>query len=196
MNAIEVLHREHMLVRKLLRCLGALTVETRVTGSLDAKAARPLLHLLERFVDWGHQDKEELHLFPHMLTHATAEEAERLGRVFAEHSQERRRLVSMYLHMEGASRGRSASVDRFITNSLLYQRLQNKHVEAEESFVLPLAQAILTPADDRRIRRGFHEIDRRLGMPKRIEEQVAVLCQRFGLEPPTSRVPRPPLIRT
>jgi len=195
MSAIEVLKREHALVRRLLRCLGALTVEARVTGVVDAKAARALLRLLERFVDWSHQDKEELHLFPHLLARATAEEAERLARVFGEHAQERRRLVAMHLHMEGAARGRSASIERFITNSLLYQRLQSKHVEAEESFVLPLAEAILTPADDRRVVRGFREIDRRLGVPRRIEEEVAALCRRFGLEPATSRVRRPELIR-
>jgi hemerythrin-like domain-containing protein len=195
MNAIEILRHEHVLVRKLLRCLGALTIETRVAGSVDATAARALLHLLERFVDWSHQDKEELHLFPHMLARATSEEAGRLARVFGEHAQERRRLVSMHLHMEGAARGHPASVDRFTTNSLLYQRLQNKHVEAEESFVLPLAEAILTTADDRRIRRGFREIDRRLGAHPRVEENIARLCLRFGLGAPTDRVPRPRLIR-
>ena len=191
MKAIEVLRHEHALVRSLLRCLGALTVETRITGKLDGKAARALLRLFERFVDWSHQDKEELHLFPHMLARATSEEAERLSQVFGEHAQERRRLVAMHVHLAGAVRGKSASVDRFIANSLLYQRLQQKHVEAEDGFVLPLAEAILTPSDDREVLKGFRGVDGRLGTPARIEHEIAALCRRFGLEEgePVTRVP-------
>jgi len=181
MKAIAALKREHRLVKQLLRCLGALTVEARVTGVLDRQAARALLRMFERFVDWSHQDKEELHLFPHMLARATSEEAERLARVFDEHAQERRRLVAMYLHLDGAASGKAASVDRFIANSLLYQRLQMKHVEAEDAFVLPLAEAILTESDDRQILKGFRVIDERLGARPEPEAELAVLCRRFGL---------------
>lgn len=117
-----------------------------------------------------------------MLARATSEEAERLARVFGEHAQERRRLVAMYMHLDGAARGKAASVDRFIANSLLYQRLQRKHVEAEDEFVLPLAEAILTESDDRRILKGFRRIDARLGASAHIEEEIAAMCRRLGLE--------------
>ena len=182
MKAIEVLRHEHVLVRRLLRCLGALTVEARVLGKLDGKAARELLSLFERFVDWSHQDKEELHLFPHMLARATSEEAERLESVFAEHAQERRRLVGMFVHLDGASRGKAAGLDRFITHSLMYQRLQRRHVESEEEFVLPLGEAILTEADDRRILKGYREIDRRLNQLGEVDGRIAALCRRFDVE--------------
>lgn len=196
MKANEILKREHVCIRRLLRCLGALTVEARVIGALDRKAARSLFRLFERFVDRSHQEKEELHLFPHMMARATTEEAEYLTRVFGEHAQERRRLVAMHVHLDGASRGKSACVDRFVANSLLYQRLQSKHVEAEEEFVLPLAEAILTPADDRRILEGFHRIDARLGTIPRLEEAIAAICRRFGIEQDVTRTRIPELILT
>ena len=182
MKAVEVLRTEHVLVKRLLRCLGALTAEGEIIGSLDEEAATGLLSLFERFVDWSHQDKEELHLFPHMLARATPQEAERLSAVVADHAQERRRLTAMYLHMDGACRGLPTSVDRFVTNSLMYQRIQHKHVEAEEDYVLPLAEVILTDTDDQRILRGFLEIDQRLGGFVAPEREVAVICRRFGIE--------------
>jgi hemerythrin-like domain-containing protein len=182
MKAIDVLKHEHVLALRLLRCLGALAAEARILGSADRRAATALLSLLERLVDWSHQDKEELHLFPHMLARATPEEAERLARVFSDHVKERRRLAAMFLHLDGACLGKEASVDRFITHSLIYQRLQRKHVDAEEHFVLPLAEAILTAADDLRILRGFRQIDERFGSVRRPDEEAALICRRFDVE--------------
>lgn len=194
MKAIEVLKYEHVLIRRLLCCLGALTAEARIVGNLDKGAAMTLLSLFERFVDWSHQDKEELHLFPHMLARATQEEAERLASVFDEHVQERRRLVGMCLHMDGACQGRQESVDRFITNSLIFQRVLRKHLSAEDEFVLPLGEAILTAADDRKILRGFREIDERLGNLCRRDEEVSAMCRRFEVDYAEEANPVPELI--
>jgi len=192
MKAIEVLRHEHVLVRRLLRCLGALTVEARILGSLDEEAATKLLSLFERFVDWSHQDKEELVLFPHLLARVDGEEAERLARVFDDHVQERRRLTAMYLHMDGACKGKPMSVDRFIANSLIYQRLQRRHVDAEETYVLHLAETILTPEDDRHMLHGFREIDRRLGNLLQLDEEIDDMCLRFDIEYVLNAAPQVP----
>lgn len=183
MKAVDVLKHEHALVRRLLDCLRALRREARARGTVDREATTALLALFERFVDWSHQDKEELHLFPHLLARATPEDSIRLACVFAEHTQERRRLVGMYLHMDAACRGEAASVERFLANARAYERLQRAHVEAEEEFVLPLGDAILTDEDDGRIRQGFHEIDGRLGKLGRLDGEVAAVCRRFEVEP-------------
>ena len=194
MQAVEELEYEHVLIHELLRCLESLTLEAHTSGVLDEKTSRPLLRLFERFVDHSHQDKEEHYLFPHLLARATADEAERLERVIREHAQERRRLVAMYLHLDGASRGRAASVDRFVANAILYQRLQRKHLETEDTFVLPLAAAILTAEGDRQILLGFQEIDARLGADLCLEEQIAALSRRCGLEHVEKRKRVPELI--
>ena len=190
MKSIEILSLEHDIVRRLLKCLGALACEARVLDSIDGEAATSLLSLLERFVDWSHQDKEELHLFPHMLAHVTPAEAERLGGVFDDHNRERRRLIGMCLHLEGAIKGESASVGRFVTNALIYTRLQQRHVDEEDGYVLPLADTVLTREDDQRILLGFRQIDRRLGGVEDVREEVNALCRRFdvgevgGVSPP------------
>ena len=184
MKAVEVLRGEHVMVRKLLDCLAALSVEARVLGSLDQDAAGSLLLLFERFVDWSHQDKEELWLFPHMLARATNEEAYLLERIISDHDAERRRLVALFLHLDGTTRGKTESLDRFVLNAVAYQRLQRSHVDAEEEVVLPLAEAILTPEDDRAIMRGFDKIDARLGRADRVEERFMAICDRFGIDSP------------
>jgi hemerythrin-like domain-containing protein len=184
MESTEILKAEHELVRRLLRCLGILCAETRIVGSLDLRTATELLAVLEAFVDWAHQDKEELHLFPNMLSHASGSEAERLERVFGDHAKERRRLVAMHLHMKGACQGREASVERFSTNALMYLRLQNRHVDEEDAYVLPLAEAMLTPEENALILRAFAQIDARVGSASDVRTQVVDLCRRFGVPPP------------
>lgn len=194
MKSIEILRAEHEIVRRLMECLGALACEARVLDNVDGEAATSLLSLLERFVDWSHQDKEELHLFPHMLARVTPEEAERLGSVFDDHARERRRLIGMCLHIEGAIQGKSVSVSRFVTNALIYTRLQRRHVDEEDGYVLPLAETVLTKEDDRRILVGFRQIDRRLGGIGDVRREVNALCRRFdvgeveGVSPPRRHV--------
>jgi len=180
-ETIDILAREHELVRLLLRCLGALSAEARIVGSLDRAAAAEVLSLLETFIDWAHQDKEELHLFPHMLSHTTPAEAERLARVFADHAQERRRLVGMYANMHGACQGRACNVDRFVDSALSYVRLQRRHVDEEDGYVIPLAESMLTPEDDVRIVDGFSKIDGRVGGDRDLAERVEALCRRCGV---------------
>ena len=184
MRTTDILAREHELVRLLLRCLGALSAEARIVGSLDRSAATSALALLETFVDWAHQDKEELHLFPHMLAHATPAEAEHLACVFADHAAERRRLVGMYANMQGACQGRECDVERFVSHALAYVRLQHRHVDEEERYVLPLAGSMLTREDDERIVGGFAKIDARAGGVDDLAERVEALCRRCGVGVP------------
>lgn len=191
MRSIDVIAAEHGLVGALLECLRALVQEARLRGRLDARAAHALLHLFEEFVDWSHQDKEELHLFPAMRARATPAEEERLARLFEEHAEERRRLVGMHLHLAGACRGRDASLERFTGNALLYLRLQRTHLAEENLYVLPLAEMLLTPEDDQRILRGFRRIDARFGAPRDLERRVAAMCGRFGVDRAGSARARP-----
>jgi hemerythrin-like domain-containing protein len=194
MKSVEIIHGEHRLVQVMLRCLGALAEETRVLDRLDRRAATAVLSLLERFVDWSHQDKEELHLFPHMLARATPEEAVRLERLFDEHAQERRRLIGMWLNLEGACNGEPVRVNRFVTNALMYSRLQHKHVREEEGYLLPLAESILTPEDDQRILRGYRQIDERLGGLRGVRRKLRALCRRFCIEVEPEETPRGVLV--
>ena len=184
MESTAIISEEHRLARTMLHCLDALAAEARSLDRLDGEAATSLLSLLERFLDWNHQDKEELHLFPHLMARATGEEAVRVERLFQEHVQERRRLIGMWLHLEGACRGEPDSVSRFVANALVYSRLMLEHLREEEAFLLPLADALLNAEDDRRIQLGFQRIDRRLGGIKGVRRKLLVLCRRLGMVMP------------
>ncbi len=189
MRATRVLSEEHHLIEGLLRCLGALVDEALETGKVDQGAARSILRLFERFVDRNHQEKEELYLFPHMLSRATSDEARRIARLFEEHALERRRFVGMLLHLEGACSGDTASVDRFAQNAQLFLRLQRTHLREEERQMLPLADALLTARDDAEILQGFRQIDQRLGVLADVHAELVELCRRFELVPPARAVP-------
>jgi hemerythrin-like domain-containing protein len=160
--------------------------ETEVLGRLDRGAARAVLSLFERFVDWSHQDKEERYVFPRVIARASPVEASRLVRCFEDHVKERRRLIGMWLHLDGACRGDENGLDRFCANAHRYLLLQREHMEEEEGYVLPLADALLTASDDERIVRGFEDIDLRLGAPHDVEQAVDDLCRRFRVGQPAA----------
>jgi len=183
MKAIEILSREHRLVWRLLQCLRRLVEDTRFGVVPGRSATEEVLSLFEWFVESSHQDKEEQHLFPRLLARSGLDERRRLERLFDDHAAERRRLMGMRLHVEGACQGSSISLDRFAAHAWTYMRLQRDHVVEEDRFVLPLAEALLSPEDDRLIVHGFEQVDARFRHVGDVEGRVAALCEDLAIAP-------------
>jgi len=189
MKSIEIIATEHRVVWRLLECLKAFVDRSRADGELNQKTAAELLHLFEWFVEGSHQDKEERHLFPRLIKGATPTEARRLARLFQDHANERRRLIGMRLQVEGALQGNMSSLDRFAAHAQSYLRLQRGHMIEEDLFVLPLAESVLSPEDDREIVQGYKDIDARSGHLGDVGESIASLGEHFGIGPVDEDVP-------
>lgn len=185
MWSTDVLREEHRWILRMLQCLERVSVGAERDGRLDAASASELMALFTYFADGLHQDREERYLFPRLLARARSV-AERLeiARLCGEHEQERRAMLRMNQELLGAIYGESRSLRDFEREALRYVALHREHVLHENRAVLPLADSLLTPADDEAVMQGFlcleHEGPQRL---KQIFERIRHLCGHLGIDP-------------
>ena len=180
MQTTKILLEEHVWIRRLLECLEKLAGDSSETGTVDAEASAELLLLFQEFADGWHQEGEEQYLFPRLLARSSAEEGAVIRGLLKEHESEVQLMLSMRSNLLGAEHGESLSLREFVRQAREYVELQRKHMAKETAVVLPLAERLLTAADDQAIMEG---IDGLLsGGPQareRVFERVRGLCERL-----------------
>jgi hemerythrin-like domain-containing protein len=179
MNSTETLRREHRWIRRLLDCLEELAHRAESRGQLDAIASADLLSVFEDFIDQGHQEKEERFFFRALLDKADASQSAYVRRLFKDHKEERHDLESLRVHMLGAVHADPQCVREFVHRARAYAVAQRRHLAHEEVVLIPMAERLLGPLEDRRVSEGFLLVPS--GGPE-IRERVDALCKRLGLE--------------
>ena len=180
MKSVEILHKEHHLIRHLLEALEALIRETERSGRLPEEVAGELMKLFEAFADGTHQEKEERFFFAKLLQKANEEEAERIQGLLRDHKGERQRMMSMWSHLTSAMFGEPISVREFLRDANDYLKFHREHMTHENLFVLPMGDRLLTAADDAAIVEGFGTIDRDAASSG-IEERIRHTCKALGV---------------
>jgi hemerythrin-like domain-containing protein len=148
MRAIQTLCDEHGALRQVLDALELVLDCQRRDDHLETSFAIESLEWLERFADGLHQDREEFGLFPRLEQRAPARTRDLLSGLVRWHATERDRLQQMRAQIEGAAYGDPLSRDSFTVAARAYIEFQRRHSAFEDSEILPLARAVLTPEDD------------------------------------------------
>lgn len=161
MRAIEVLREEHRVLRDVLGALELVLDRQSETDTLEADLALEALEWCERFADGLHQDREELGLFPVLDRRAPAGVKLLIQGLETWHARERVLLARMRCHIEGAAYDDPPSRDAFTVAARAYVECQRRHAEIEDVLVLPVAEAVLDPADDSVICTAYQEIEPR-----------------------------------
>lgn len=148
MNSItQHLRAEHERVRLAVACLDTLAEQVLDGRTLARGDALDVLRYLDLAVDRMHQDKEERVLFPALLR--TNQLADRICGLICDHDAERSVLARLQRAM-GDTCDENARGSRFF--ALLaqeYCRAQAEHADVEDSVVLPLADELIDPREQR-----------------------------------------------
>lgn len=192
MQTTEILAEEHRWIRRMVDCLEELVERSKAHGRLDYGLASELLDLFESFADGLHQEKEETHLFPHLLRRANAAEADYIRRLLEEHVHERSCMLGMRSNLLGAIHGEPLCLREFARLAESYVELHRKHMANENAIVLPMAERILTASDDVEIVEGFDALATErartvAGSIDRIEAKFGRLGDAIEEEPSGSR---------
>lgn len=181
----DVLREEHRWILRMLACLERIGLESEGRGRLDAENAAELMALFARFADGLHQDREERCLFPRLLARArNVDERLHIARLSGEHEQERRAMGRMNGELLGAIFGEARSLRDFQREAYRYVQLQRGHILYENQALLPLAELLLTRADDETVMQGFVSLEHEGPVKlRRIFERIGALCSRLRVDP-------------
>lgn len=160
MRSIDLLRQEHDWIARLLHGFQQHLEAGARAGRLESGATLELLSLLGHFADGLHQRREEQALFPRLLARATSVEQRLfLGRLAAEHEQDREHFAVMQRSLLGATYGHSMDLREFLRAAGRYLDLQRQHMVRENGQLLPLAESLLTEEDDAVLVQTFRAMD-------------------------------------
>lgn len=154
-HALNIIKDEHRSLSAVLQGLLFLVAEIEA-GKLapDFHLLRAMLHYLEAFPDAIHHPKEDRYLHPHLRARS-AEAARMLEFVEAEHRQCPQRTGRLMAELARYQEVGAAAFPPFAAEVKTYAEFQWRHIEREESELLPLAQQVLQPEDWAEIDAGF-----------------------------------------
>jgi hemerythrin-like domain-containing protein len=148
MNSItQHLRAEHERVRLAVTCLDRLAEEVLAGAPLARKDTLDVLRYLDLAVNRMHQDKEERVLFPALLR--TNQLADRICGLICDHDAERTVLAKLQRTLAGAYGERGSRYFALLAQE--YCRAQSEHADVEETVLLPIADELLEPCEQRRL---------------------------------------------
>jgi hemerythrin-like domain-containing protein len=163
MKATTILKLEHREIERVLAALEEACDRLeagRPPGPLFFEQA---MDFIRTFADRCHHHKEEDLLFTTMVERGFAREGGPIAVMLAEHEQGRaevRRLSAAVARMGAGEEGTEAEL---VASARAYVALLSDHIRKEDLVLYPLADSVLTPADDEELVRRFDEVDAELG---------------------------------
>jgi len=152
---------EHEAIRRALRVLSAMTEQVERKLATDHHDVNALLIFLHYFGDVLHQGKEESVLFPGLEHSNEFTLSGDTKTPLAEHKEGRGLIERTQLSLL------TDRPDEFIMNARKLIHLLSEHIEREEQLLFPLAERILTMANEDRIVVKLQEADARFGFRQR-----------------------------
>jgi hemerythrin-like domain-containing protein len=161
-----------------LSCLEAIASRAEASGSLDRRSAREALDFLRSFADRCHHGKEEQRLFPLLEARGMPRSGGPTGVLSDEHQLGRKLLLEMAEAIE-----RNALAD-FALPARWYVELMRAHIAKEDLRLFPMAEQLLSTADDEQLLTSFETAERTemgqgthehyLALAHRLAERLAV----------------------
>jgi hemerythrin-like domain-containing protein len=149
---LTVIRQEHRALSAMLRAISLLLGEHRRHGTLpDFSALRAMLFYVDEFPEKLHHPKETQLLFPRLRGHGTHSDAV-LDRLALDHTRGEHAIRELEhaligFEMMGETEQREARRAVFEATMNKYIGFYLDHMHTEEIEILPLAEAVLGPAD-------------------------------------------------
>lgn len=159
MTPTETLKHEHQII---LLGLGAVEREMRqiqAGGSVDEERTRQMIDFIQNFADRCHHAKEEKLLFARMEERGMPVDGGPIGVMLQEHDDGRRMVRAAAAALPGASVGDAGARTTLATNLLGFVRLLRVHIDKEDKILYPMADQILTAADQTELAASFDRVE-------------------------------------
>jgi hemerythrin-like domain-containing protein len=171
LTASEVLRIEHQAIRDALEVLEELCFLLRAEQDIITEDVVALTDYLSRFTHDVHQKKEELLLFPALEKAGISRDEGHFAILIAGHE-----LGAVYIrHLLEAGKHSYLNRDEFIEAAESYIRMEEAHIEQEETEILPLAEQRLTEAAQLQLAADFEQFDRLVIGQDKIDDASHVL---------------------
>lgn len=190
MRPTEILSQEHRVIEQVLLVLDKMAETAFTRRTLDVADARDAVEFLRTFADRCHHGKEEERLFPMMERCGLPRDAGPTAVMRSEHEIGRGHVRRMDAAAADFEKGAADAADRFAFEARGFVELLRDHIAKEDQVLFPLADRMLTEAQQQELLGDFHHVeshDLGPGTHERLAGLAESLCRRYGVTAEAAR---------
>ncbi|MCK9377104.1 MAG: hemerythrin domain-containing protein [Syntrophobacterales bacterium] len=161
MTATDDLRHEHEIILVIMDAADREASSITDTRQVDVATLEKIVDFCRVFLDRCHHGKEEEYLFPLLEQRGVGREHGPVGVMLHEHDAGRQRLKAVAASLPQAGTGGGGAAAALAAELRAYAALLRAHIDKENNVLFPLADRVLSPADQETLLRAFakHEAE-------------------------------------
>jgi len=159
MTPTETLKHEHQIILLALGTVEREMNQIHAGGSVDEARIGQMIDFVQNFADRCHHAKEEKLLFARMEERGLPVEGGPIAVMLQEHDDGRRLVRAAAESLPRASAGDAGARTILTANLLGFVRLLRVHIDKEDNILYPMADRILTTADQTELAAAFDQVE-------------------------------------
>ena len=159
MTPTDELKHEHRIILIALDAVEREMEQIRDGGPVPEERIGQMIDFIQNFADRCHHAKEETLLFTRMQERGMPANGGPIGAMLKEHDDGRRLVRAAAQALPGAGAGDAAASAALAANLLAYARLLRRHIDKEDHVLYPIADQILTAADQTELAAAFERVE-------------------------------------
>jgi hemerythrin-like domain-containing protein len=163
MKATMILKLEHREIEKVLAALEEACDNLEARRPMEPLFFEQAMDFIRTFADRCHHHKEEELLFTRMIERGFPREGGPIAVMLDEHEQGRGLVRRLSAAVARLATGEEGTEPEIVASARAYIALLSDHIRKEDLVLYPLADSVLTAADDEELVRRFDEVDAELG---------------------------------
>ena len=159
MTPTDELKHEHQIILIALDGVEREMQRVQGGGPVPEERVGQMIDFVQNFADRCHHAKEENLLFTRMQDRGLPVNGGPIGAMLQEHEEGRRLVRAAAQALPSAAGGDAADAAALASNLLAYVRLLRQHIDKEDNVLYPMADQILTAADQTELAAAFERVE-------------------------------------
>ena len=181
MTPTEELMEEHRVIEKMLGVMSKAADRLERSEQVEASMFADAADFLRNFADMCHHGKEEKLLFKKMVERGMPSGSGPIAVLLHEHEDGR-------AHVRAISKLAEKPLDGYVVKELAnhtrsYVELLSQHIQKEDKVLYPIADELLTKADQKELQVGFEEVEEKImgpGVHEKYHKMIEDFEKRLG----------------
>ena len=181
MTPTQIMEAEHRLIETVVKSLGGVAVAIEQGQRVDVSLLEGAGEFLRVYADKLHHGKEETLFFPMLVKRGVPPGGCPIGGLTHEHEKGRALVRALAEQALAYGQDKPGAKDALLETLHGIVDLYQNHIWKEDAMVFPMADKVLTPADQKELGEKFAEVDRAIGLDviARLEQFAKSLAARI-----------------
>ena len=164
MTPTQIMEAEHRLIETVVQTLGATAAAIELSQAPDVGTIQSAAEFLRVYADKLHHGKEETLFFPMLVKRGVPPQGCPIGGLNHEHEKGRALVRSLAEQAPAYAQGKPGSKEALLETLRGIVDLYQNHIWKEDAMVFPLADKVLTAADQKELNEKFAQVDNTIGL--------------------------------